>query len=102
MNTKSVTAILSAMAMVRLIVSPSSTGKAEALGSHFLTSTALYITMANLANDSIKAIITSGDWEFSGILDVSDFFGEGIWLMTMQAHSLQEGEQLLLLNMDGS
>jgi hypothetical protein len=36
------------------------------------------------------------------LLDVSDFFGEGIWLMTMQAHSLQEGEQLLLLNMDGS
>jgi|Tabmets5t2r1_1033131.scaffolds.fasta_scaffold01831_6 hypothetical protein len=58
--------------------------------------------MANLANDSIKAIITFGDWEFSGILDVSDFFGEGIWLMTMQAHSLQEGEQLLLLNMDSS
>jgi hypothetical protein len=102
MNTKSVTAILSAMAMVRLIVSPSSTGKAAALGSHFLTSTALYITMANLANDSIKAIITSGDWEFSGILDVSDFFGEGIWLITVQAHSLQEGGQLRLLNTDGS
>jgi hypothetical protein len=52
-------------------------------------------------NDSIKAIITSGDWEFSGIFDVSDFFGEGSWLMTVQAHSLQEGGQLLLLNMDG-
>jgi hypothetical protein len=58
MNTKSVTAILSAMAMVGLIVSPSSTDNAAALGSHFLTSTALYITMANPANDSIKAIIT--------------------------------------------
>jgi hypothetical protein len=33
---------------------------------------------------------------------VSDFFGEGSWLMTVQAHSLQEVEQLLLLNMDGS
>ncbi len=76
MNTKSVTAILSAMAMVGLIVSPSSTDNAEALGSHFLTSTTPYITVANLANNSIKAIITSGDWEFSGILDVSDFFGE--------------------------
>ena len=70
--------------------------------ANFLTSTAPYITVADPANDSIKAIITSGDWEFSGILDVSDFFGEGSWLMTVQAHSLQEGEQLLLLNMDGS
>ena len=102
MNTKSVTAILSAMAMVGLIVSLSSTGNAAALGSHFPTSTAPYITVADPTNDSIKAIITSGDWEFSGILDVSDFFGEGSWLMTVQAHSLQEGEQLLLLNMDGS
>lgn len=102
MNTKSVTAILSAMAMVGLIVSPSSTGNAAALGSHFLTNTALYIMMANPANDLIKAIITSGDWEFSGIFDVSDFFGEGSWLMTVQAHSLQEGGQLLLLNTDGS
>jgi hypothetical protein len=90
------------MAMVGLIVSPLSTGNAEARGSHFLTSTALYIMVANPANDSIKAIITSGNWEFSGILDVSDFFGEGSWLMTVQAHSLQEGGQLLLLNTDGS
>jgi hypothetical protein len=35
MNTKSVAAILSAMAMVGLIVSPSSTGNAAALGSQF-------------------------------------------------------------------
>ncbi len=102
MNTESVTAILSAMAMVGLIVSPSSTGNAAVLGSHFPTSTAPYITLANPANDSIKAIITSGDWEFSGIFDVSDLFGEGSWLMTVQAHSLQEGGQLLLLNMGGS
>jgi hypothetical protein len=102
MNIKSVTAILSAMAMVGLIVSPSSTGNAVALGSHFLTSTAPYITVADPANDSIKAIITSGDWEFSGILDMYDFFGEGSWLVTVQAHSLQEGGQLLLLNVNGS
>ena len=61
MNTESVTAILSAMAMVGLIVSLSSTGNAAALGSHFLTSTAPYITVADPTNDSIKAIITSGD-----------------------------------------
>ena len=90
------------MAMFGLIVSPLSTGNAEALGSHFLTSTASYIMVANPANDSIKTIITSGDREFSGILDVSDFFGEGSWLMTVQEHSLQEGGQLLLLNTDGS
>ena len=43
-----------------------------------------------------------GDWEYSGILDVSDFFGEGSWLSTVQAHSLEEGGQLLLLNVEGS
>src|ERR687891_741953 len=43
-----------------------------------------------------------GDWESSGILDVSDFFGEGSWLSTVQAHSLEEGGQLLLLNVEGS
>jgi hypothetical protein len=43
-----------------------------------------------------------GDWESSGILDVSDFFGEGSWLSTVQAHTIEEGGQLLLLDVEGS
>ena len=43
-----------------------------------------------------------GDWESSGILDVSDFFGEGNWLSNVQAHIIEDGGQLLLLNIKGS
>jgi secreted PhoX family phosphatase len=43
-----------------------------------------------------------GEWESSGILDGSDFFGEGSWLTSVQAHTLEEGGQLLILNVEGS
>jgi hypothetical protein len=43
-----------------------------------------------------------GDWESSGIIDASSFYGKGYWLLDMQAHSLQEGGQLLLMKVDGS
>jgi hypothetical protein len=43
-----------------------------------------------------------GDWESSGIIDVSSFYGKGYWLLDVQAHSLQEGGQLLLMKVDGS
>jgi hypothetical protein len=43
-----------------------------------------------------------GEWESSGILDGSDFFGEGSWLTTVQAHTVEEGGQLLILNVEGS
>jgi hypothetical protein len=43
-----------------------------------------------------------GNWESSGILDVSEMYGEGSWLVTVQAHSLHEGGQLLLMKVDGS
>lgn len=43
-----------------------------------------------------------GNWESSGVLDVSEMYGEGTWLVTVQAHSLQEDGQLLLLTVDGS
>jgi hypothetical protein len=43
-----------------------------------------------------------GEWESSGILDVSDFFGEGSWLSSVQAHTLEEGGQLLLLIVESS
>lgn len=38
-----------------------------------------------------------GGWESSGILDVSKYFGAGSWLVDVQAHTTDEGGQLLLL-----
>jgi hypothetical protein len=43
-----------------------------------------------------------GDWESSGILDVSKYFGKGSWLTNVQTHTHKEGGQLLLLNISGS
>ena len=40
-----------------------------------------------------------GAWESTGVVDVSDFFGEGYWLMNVQAHStsiLQQGIDLVV------
>ncbi len=47
----------------------------------------------------------AGSWESSGIIDVSDIFGEGTWLLDVQAHTLEveqfdgtdQGGQLLLM-----
>ena len=38
-----------------------------------------------------------GEWESSGILDVSEFFGDGAWILDVQTHTLGEGGQLLLM-----
>src|SRR5918996_765435 len=43
-----------------------------------------------------------GDWESSGILDVSKYFGDGSWIVDVQAHTIDEGGQLLLLRITGS
>src|SRR5918992_738865 len=43
-----------------------------------------------------------GDWESSGILDASKYYGEGSWLVDVQAHSLKEGGQLLLMKIPDS
>lgn len=43
-----------------------------------------------------------GDWESSGILDASKYFGEGAWLVDVQAQIINEGGQLLLLRIPGS
>jgi hypothetical protein len=43
-----------------------------------------------------------GDWESSGILDVSMYYGEGSWLVDVQAHTLKEGGQLLLMKIPDS
>jgi hypothetical protein len=45
---------------------------------------------------------THGDWESSGILDASRYFGQGSWLTDVQAHTLKEGGQLLLLKIPAS
>ena len=38
----------------------------------------------------------------SGIIDVSDIFGKGVWLDDVQAHTINEGSQLLLITVDKS
>ncbi len=38
-----------------------------------------------------------GEWESSGILDATEFFGEGAWILDVQVHTLNEGGQLLLM-----
>lgn len=43
-----------------------------------------------------------GEWESSGILDASNYYGEGSWLVDVQAHSLKEGGQLLLMKIPDS
>jgi hypothetical protein len=43
-----------------------------------------------------------GDWESSRILDVSKYYGEGSWLVDVQAHTLKEGGQLLLMEISNS
>lgn len=53
-------------------------------------------------NQSEDMAAKHGDWESSGILDVSKYFGKGSWLTSVQAHTLKEGGQLFLLNISGS
>ncbi|HEY7109285.1 MAG TPA: hypothetical protein VH415_07660 [Nitrososphaeraceae archaeon] len=43
-----------------------------------------------------------GDWESTGILDASKYFGDGTWLINVQAHTIGEGGQLLLMKIPGS
>ena len=65
---------------------------------------------------SIVASVNDQDWETSGIVDASEFYGDGTWLLAVQAHDLRvgtsetvdgitykrEGGQLVLLTVDGS
>jgi secreted PhoX family phosphatase len=57
-------------------------------------------------DQSVKAPMAKyGDWESSGIVDASSVFGEGAWLVDVQAHSLETSGpagQLLLLRIEGS
>lgn len=91
MNTKSTAAIFSVVAMLGLIISPA-TGNAAAAGSHFLTSTAPYVTVADPANDSVKAIITVGDtiesYKFAKIPDGIGAFNTGKALNVFVNHEL--------------
>ena len=69
------------------------------------------------AQHSIDAGGGPGVWESSGVVDVSDFFGAGYWLLDVQAHKtsvLQQGPtlelnsargqrgQLLLVHIEGT
>jgi hypothetical protein len=67
---------------------------------------------------SMVAAVNNQQWESSGIVDASDFYGPGNWLLDVQAHSIfvgptdttttpgvtykTEGGQLLLLTLPGS
>ncbi|HEX9693914.1 MAG TPA: hypothetical protein VGA74_02775 [Actinomycetota bacterium] len=61
------------------------------------------------------ASVNDRDWESSGIVDVSTWFGPGSWLLDVQAHDVfvtfipgspvslkREGGQLLLMKIPGS
>ncbi|HYO05829.1 MAG TPA: hypothetical protein VER14_02460 [Phototrophicaceae bacterium] len=43
-----------------------------------------------------------GEWESSGIVDVSKYFGKGSWILDVQAHSINEGGQVLFMNIPNS
>jgi hypothetical protein len=64
---------------------------------------------------TVIAQVNDADWESSGIVDVSTWFGEGAWLLDVQAHDVfvastpgppttfkREGGQLSLLRVPGS
>ena len=43
-----------------------------------------------------------GEWESSGIIDASKYFGDGKWILDVQAHSTNEGGQVLFMNIPNS
>jgi hypothetical protein len=66
---------------------------------------------------SVVAHVNESDWESSGIVDASQWFGDGAWLLDVQAHGAddwveseivggvtfkQEGGQLLLMKIPGT
>lgn len=64
---------------------------------------------------SVVASVRDAAWESSGIADASDAFGDGAWLVTIQAHNVfvdqetvgsvtfkREGGQLLLVRLPGT
>ena len=65
---------------------------------------------------SVVASVNDQQWESSGIVDVSEFYGPGTWLLDVQAHTINvegptlinginyktEGGQLILLTLPGS
>ncbi|HET9672752.1 MAG TPA: alkaline phosphatase PhoX [Actinomycetota bacterium] len=69
----------------------------------------------NTAGLTVVAHVNTIGWESSGIVDASAFFGEGAWLLDVQAHTVfvdqetvgdvtlkREAGQLILLHVDGS
>ena len=66
------------------------------LTSHNLNAVAIVDQSQDVSNTR------AGEWESSGIIEVFDIFGKGYWLLDIQAHTLGEGGQLLLMNIPGS
>lgn len=66
------------------------------------------IDQADAPDRLVEIGYEGGAWESSGIIDASEFFGPGAWLLDVQAHTLivpqfggvDEGGQLLLLRVN--
>ena len=43
-----------------------------------------------------------GERESGGIIDASKYFGDGKWILDVQAHSTNEGGQVLFMNIPNS
>jgi secreted PhoX family phosphatase len=68
------------------------------LGSETLTAVAR-------TDPSARAIAEAGGtgvWESSGAVDVSDFFGDGMWLVSVQAHKTRIRQQGIDLKIDSA
>jgi hypothetical protein len=66
------------------------------LGTHDLRPVAVLNQSPDISNPK------AGEWESSGIIDVSNIFGKGVWLVDVQAHTINGGGQLLLMTVDKS
>ena len=53
-------------------------------------------------NQSADLAAKHGEWESSGIIDTSKIYGKGTWMLDVQAHSISEGGQLLVIKVADS
>ena len=68
------------------------------LGSSTLTS----VAWLDPSRRAIEAGGGPGVWESSGVIDVSAFFGDGFWLLDVQAHDTKARQQGPSLEIDSA
>ena len=76
-----------------------STGYARVLTYDLGTGTLTPVARLDPSPKAIEAGGGPGVWESSGVVDVSDFYGDGYWLLDVQAHKsyvLQQGPSLTI------